>query len=219
VKKDITLPGSGVGRSHRARRGGDVSAKDGFEVGRSPVWQWLVHGGTGGSKQLTTEGKVADQARPNGRRPADIVPRKERLHPGSVERRCADSNKVSFGLVDPQTNDNCVCLHESSGTAVSLETFVLPRGITHPRSGRYVNWRWERPIPIPDSANKTLKSYWCLYRVLGGDPPPSTHPFLSGARASLHRKHMFSGVRIRNNWFNLLQSRALSCGVVASGRV
>ena len=167
-------PGRGVGRSPRARHGEDVSTRERFEVGRTPVWQWLVHGRTGGSKQLTTEGKVADQARLNGRRPADIVLRKERLHSGRRERRCAHFHKLPLGLVDPQTNGNCVCLHESSDTAVSLESTASSRGLPILVSGD-AKRRWERPIPIPNSANKTLESYWCLNRVPGGYPSPGTH--------------------------------------------
>ena len=51
-----------------------VSTKDWFEVGRSLDTRWLVHGRTGGSDVLSTDGAVPDQA-------------------GGVERRSAGSSR------------------------------------------------------------------------------------------------------------------------------
>jgi hypothetical protein len=72
------------------------------------VWWWLVQGRAGGSKQLTTEGKVADQARPSGLRSADLILWME--YPHSEERRGGVQRRTSrvIGLVDPRPGDDCI---------------------------------------------------------------------------------------------------------------
>jgi hypothetical protein len=125
------------------------------DVGREPVWQWLVQGGTGGSKQLTTEGKVADQARPNGLRSTDFVSLRRMSYSAKRPRRFLKEFTSLTHLTDPPVLSECKCLHETNGTAVSLGPHVVSRGITHPHTGHRVNKRWERPIPISVSANKT----------------------------------------------------------------
>jgi len=131
------------------------SASSKVDVGRKPVWQWLVQGRTGGSKQLTTEGKVADQARPNGLRSTDSFPERcrwpaQQSHKGFLEKCTSPAHHMGSRMLG-----ECECLHETNDTAVSLGPHVMSRGITHPHKEHHVIKRWERPTPIPVSANKT----------------------------------------------------------------
>ncbi len=151
--------GSRRGVGHRL----DALTKEWFEVGCALNSRWLVHGWSSGSALLARDGELPDQARAVKRHPADLIPGREDLHTENMDRRC-DQNfiKPSSGFNPCPVLGLGNNLHESSGTPMSLvQPCGLSRGLpTLISSGPYTK-RWERPIPTPEGANKTLNSYWC----------------------------------------------------------
>jgi len=150
-----------------SRRGvghhGDALTKEWFEVGRALDSRWLVHGWSSGSALLARDGEIPDQAQAIKRRPADLIPGKEDLHIENMDGRYnQDFIKSRVGLDPCPTLDIGNHLHESSGTPMSLvQTYGSSRGLPILISSGSYTKRWERPIPTPEGANKTLNSYWC----------------------------------------------------------
>ena len=155
--------GHRVGRRSSVGRCGDALTKEWFEVGRSLDSRWLVHGWSSGSALLARDGELPDQARATKRRPADLIPGREVLHTEVMDRRCDQKIVMSIGGLDPcPPTDVGNNLHESSGTPMSLGHLCSSsRGLPNLIQSGLHKTRWERPIPTPEGANKTLNSYWC----------------------------------------------------------